>query len=171
MTLLKPGTRGDQVKSLQTKLQQLGFELESDENYGPATRAAVEELQALFGYDVDGIAGDATQKLVDQQTGLGFRVSTPDAVKRGLDAQGKAEGPKLQRTLKRGSKGADVRYLQRRLSALGYGVTVDGDFGEATENAVRALQKQFGYDIDGMVGEATDRLLYQQIGYGFRAQS
>lgn len=172
--LLKPGTQGEQVKALQAKLQQLGFELASDGHYGPDTRAAVEELQLLFGYDVDGVAGEATQKLVEQQAGLGFRMTAPDAIKRALEAQGKKSdkgltGPKLARVLKRGVEGSDVRYLQRRLSALGYTVAVDGKYGDATEQAVRALQQAFGYDVDGIVGEGTDRLLYQQIGYGYRA--
>jgi len=174
--LLKPGTQGEPVKALQTKLKQLGFELESDGHYGPATRAAVEDLQAIFGYDADGVAGEATLKLVEQQAGLGFVASAADAVKRGLEAQGNKsekglQGPKLTAILKRGSEGREVRYLQRRLAALGYTVAVDGKFGEGTEQAVRAVQKQFGYDVDGVVGEATDRLLYQQIGYGFRAKA
>jgi peptidoglycan hydrolase-like protein with peptidoglycan-binding domain len=174
--LLKPGSQGEQVKALQTKLKELGFELQSDGHYGPMTRAAIEDMQAIFGYNVDGVAGEATQKLVEQQLALGLRVSDPGLVKRGLDAQGNKsekglDGPKLERVLKRGSEGADVRYLQRRLNALGYSVAIDGKFGPGIEQAVRALQKQFGYDVDGVVGEATDHLIYQQIGYGFRAHS
>ena len=167
--LLKPGTQGEQVKDLQSKLKQLGFAIDADGHYGPATRAAVEDLQSLFGYDVDGVAGEATQKLAQQQLTTGFQASAADVVKRGLDAQGKAEGPKLARILKGGSEGAEVRYLQRRLIALGYTVAVDGKYGPATEKAVRELQQAFGYDVDGVVGEATDKLIYQQIGYGFRA--
>jgi len=165
--LIKPGSQGELVTSLQTQLKELGFELTIDGHFGPATRSAVEDLQMLFGYDVDGVAGDATQKLVAQQSELGFKLSEPDAVKRGLNAQGTA--PAVKRTLKPGAEGADVRYLQRRLSALGYQVSTDGKFGPGTETAVRALQTAFGYDVDGIVGEATNKLLNQQIGYGFRA--
>lgn len=165
--LIKPGSQGELVTSLQTQLKGLGFELNVDGHFGPATRSAVEDVQSLFGYDVDGIAGDATQKLISQQTELGFKLGEPDAVKRGLNAQGSAAT--IQRTLKKGTEGADVRYLQRRLSALGYQVSIDGKFGPGTETAVRAVQTAFKYDVDGIVGEATHKLLNQQIGYGFRA--
>ena len=167
--LLKPGTQGEQVKDLQSKLKQLGFAIDADGHYGPLTRAAVEDIQSLFGYDVDGVAGEATQKLVQQQLTSGFQANGEDVVKRGLDAQGKKEGPKLARILKTGGEGPEVRYLQRRLIALGYTVAVDGKYGPATEKAVRELQQAFGYNVDGVVGEATDKLIYQQIGYGYSA--
>ena len=54
------------------------------------------------------------------------------------------------RILRRGIQGDDVRYLQRYLSALSQeypeipSVTVDGDFGAATEAAVRSFQELFG---------------------------
>ena len=172
--VLKPGTQGEQVEQLQTKLKQLGFAIEADGHYGPATRAAVEDLQAVFGYDVDGVVGEGTLKLVDQQTGLGFQIAGADAVKRGLEARGQSgekgfAGAKLERVLSRGMEGPDVRYLQRRLTALGYGVSVDGKYGPSTEKAVRELQQAFGYDVDGVFGQATDRLVYQQLGFGYRA--
>jgi peptidoglycan hydrolase-like protein with peptidoglycan-binding domain len=41
------------------------------------------------------------------------------------------------RTMRPGSRGADVRQLQRNLAALGHDVPVDGRFGSATATAVR----------------------------------
>ena len=135
-------------------------------------------MQSFFGYAVDGLAGPATLKLLDAQLGHGFHVGQADSLKRGLEAQGRKSaqgaliGAPLKRNLQRGREGADVRYLQRRLNGLGFPVTVDGKFGEATQNAVRALQQTFGYDVDGIVGEATHNLINAQIGYGFvRGQS
>ncbi len=174
-SLLKSGAKGDQVLALQDKLGKLGYAVNPDGHFGPATEQAVEELQAIFGYDVDGIVGDATAKLIDAQLGFGWKLDAPDSIKRALQAQGKKSadgsltGAPLSRTLRAGLDGNDVRYLQRRLVALGFGVPVDGKFGEATANAVRELQKSFGYDVDGAVGEATHKLLNQQIGYGWRA--
>jgi peptidoglycan DL-endopeptidase CwlO len=174
-TLLKYGAKGDQVLALQNKLGKLGFGAEADGHYGPATRSAVEDLQSLFGYDIDGEVGDATAKLIDAQLGYGFNADAPDAVKRGLAAQGKKDahgslaGGELVRTLKHGSEGTDVRYLQRRLNALGFAIAHDGVYGPGTEDAVRKLQKAHGYDVDGIVGRATDHLLNQQIGLGWNA--
>ena len=60
--------------------------------------------------------------------------------------------------LKKGSKGKEVKTLQRLLIALGYscgGSGADGDFGNATFEAVKKYQKAKGLSIDGCVGSAT----------------
>ena len=55
-----------------------------------------------------------------------------------------------------GSKGEDVKTLQENLNKLGYDCgTVDGDFGEKTDNAVRKFQKDKQLVVDGQVGNAT----------------
>ena len=61
-----------------------------------------------------------------------------------------------QGSLKLGSQGDEVRNVQRKLRELGfYKGTVDGDFGEGTEKAVKAFQKQYGLTADGKVGANT----------------
>ncbi|HEX5657555.1 MAG TPA: peptidoglycan-binding protein [Polyangiales bacterium] len=165
--ILKPGSRGEPVKALQTELVQLGFSLTPDGSFGPATGDAVAELQALFGYDVDKSVGPATQGLITQQAKLGFDVRKPELVKQAIDASGNKTA--LKHVLKPGSEGADVRFLQRRLNVLGFAIEVDGKFGPATDKAVRALQTAFKYDVDGAVGEATHKLINQQIGFGWNS--
>ena len=54
-----------------------------------------------------------------------------------------------------GSKGADVARLQNYLNKYGYNLTVDGDFGTKTQEAVRAYQKNNGLAVDGIVGTNT----------------
>ena len=50
----------------------------------------------------------------------------------------------------------DVRELQKRLKELGYYKgSVDGDFGEQTDKAVKEFQKANGLTADGKVGEKT----------------
>lgn len=173
--ILKLGSKGDAVSALQAKLATLGFSIAVDGAYGAATKDAVEQLQAIFGYDADGLAGPATSKLAEQQAALGWTLSAPDAIKRGLEAQGKKTdkgdlaGPDLTRTLKAGADGVDVKYLQLRLGALGLALDVDGKFGPATEAAVRKLQTAFGYTVDGIVGQGTNTLINQQLGYNWNA--
>lgn len=52
--------------------------------------------------------------------------------------------------LKKGSKGEDVKILQKAL-----GIKVDGDFGVKTEAAVKEFQKSKGLVADGIVGNKT----------------
>jgi peptidoglycan DL-endopeptidase CwlO len=163
--ILKPGSRGEPVKALQAELAQLGFGVTPDGIFGPATGDAVAEMQAVFGYDVDKSVGPATQTLIAQQAKLGFDIRKPDAVKKAIDATGNKTA--LKHVLKSGSEGVDVRFLQRRLNVLGFAIDVDGKFGSSTEQAVKALQQAFNYDVDGAVGEATHKLINQQIGYGW----
>ena len=61
-------------------------------------------------------------------------------------------------TLRKGSKGAYVTLLQKQLLDRGYGLGswgADGDFGSATEKAVRAFQGDQGLAVDGIVGPKT----------------
>ena len=56
-----------------------------------------------------------------------------------------------------GASGPAVLALQQRLSSIGYWLgTPDGTFGDATEQAVYALQKAAGITRDGIVGPVTE---------------
>lgn len=73
-------------------------------------------------------------------------------------APGSAATPKPTATgsLKLGSSGSDVRTVQSRLKTLGYYTgSVDGDFGEGTQQAVILFQRANGLEADGKVGAAT----------------
>lgn len=64
-------------------------------------------------------------------------------------------------------RGEEVHGLQEKLHRLGFGLARDGVFGEETERAVVQLQTMFGYDIDGIVDQATSRLIDAQISYAW----
>lgn len=174
MALLKKGSKGADVTTLQQNLAALGFSIAADGDFGPATDEAVRDLQECFGYTVDGMVGGGTQGLIERQVGHGWNVTAPGAVKAALEAQGKQTekgslaGPDLRRTLKKGLDGSDVKYLQRRLAQLGYGLAIDGQFGGGTDQTVRALQGAFGYTVDGIVGGGTNTLINAQIGHGWQ---
>lgn len=60
--------------------------------------------------------------------------------------------------LKKGSRSAEVRNMQRLLTGRGYSLGkygTDGDFGALTDAAVRAFQKNNGLAVDGIVGKNT----------------
>ena len=60
------------------------------------------------------------------------------------------------KTIRRGDRGKEVKTAQQLLNHKGYGAgSVDGIFGENTEKAVRALQKNYGITVDGIIGTDT----------------
>lgn len=64
-------------------------------------------------------------------------------------------------SLRNGSTGTAVKTLQQRLKNLGYySGSVDGKFGDGTEQAVIAFQRANGLDADGVAGTRTITKLY-----------
>lgn len=59
------------------------------------------------------------------------------------------------RLIRRGDKGIYVTDLQKQLLNAGIKINVDGDFGPATETAVRSFQAENGLVSDGIVGPKT----------------
>jgi putative chitinase len=57
--------------------------------------------------------------------------------------------------LRRGTFGEAVSELQQLLSAQGFALAIDGDFGAATELAVMTWQRQHNLTVDGIVGRNT----------------
>lgn len=58
-------------------------------------------------------------------------------------------------TLQKGSKGDEVKEWQNFLNSQGYGLSVDGDFGDNTYKATTEWQKKNGLGADGIVGKNT----------------
>ena len=68
--------------------------------------------------------------------------------------------------LRQGSKGGEVKEVQRRLKLWGYYKgSVDGVFGAGTRSAVVAFQKKNGLTADGVVGKATYKALGMNSSY------
>ena len=60
----------------------------------------------------------------------------------------------FNKSLGRGKRGKDVRRIQEWLCLNGYGVVVDGQFGPATEAAIKAIRRERGWPGKGPVDEA-----------------
>jgi len=86
------------------------------------------------------------------------------AIPRGLEG---GDVPVWRSTIRKGSRGDDVTYLQERLNDLRYSVgTVDGIFGEKTRKAVMEFQRANGLGVDGVVGPMTWEAISNADGEG-----
>ena len=78
--------------------------------------------------------------------------STDELRKAGIDVQDDGNIP----TLRRGNVGEAVEDLQALLNAkYGFSLEIDGNFGRATEAAVKEFQQKNGLTADGVVGPKT----------------
>jgi peptidoglycan hydrolase-like protein with peptidoglycan-binding domain len=130
---LRKGSRDPAVRDLQDAIKSLVREPsgEHDGVFGEGTESDVRKFQSAQGLDADGVVGKMTWRAIDNAD-----LSTP--------------------TLKKGSHGNPVRRLQLRLSLFGFDTKgVDGKFGGSTEGAVKHCQRDFGLEIDGIVGTKT----------------
>ena len=139
MPMLYRGCTGDAVKTLQDKLNTLGYNSGNvDGIFGAKTYAAVTAFQKANGLGVDGIVGKLTWAKLYDATPVNVTPVT------------------TQPMLRTGSRGDAVRKLQELLNALGYDCgSVDGIFGSKTKAAVLAFQKANGLGADGIVGPLT----------------
>ncbi len=157
---LERGDEGEDVLYLQILLNRIRRifvtvpALEEDGAFGSSTRSAVREFQRLFGLTRDGVVGRETWNGINRVFG---------SIQSGcLDSRGTQQG----RTLRYGSAGADVRVLQSRLMTIRTALralpalSVDGQFGRNTENAVITLQRLLGLTPDGVVGSRTRTAVY-----------
>ena len=63
--VLRTGSRGQEVKDLQSRLQALGYYSgEIDGQYGPGTKEAVTAFQKQNGLDADGMVGQETKSIL-----------------------------------------------------------------------------------------------------------
>lgn len=126
---LHPQVADQSIKELQEVLNKLGFKgkdgkvLKVDGLKGDNTDFAIEAFQKVMGITVDGDPGSITMSAIAQ-----------------ILAKPKCGDQLPDRVYA-------VRYVQWRV-----GAKVDGDFGDLTEKAVKAWQKNHGLGVDGVVG-------------------
>lgn len=133
-TTIRQGSSGRLVRYLQFMLKMNGYSVGNvDGIFGRNTQNAVISFQQANNLNPDGIVGPLTWTALNNLY------------------------PENQ-TLRRGSIGTRVLYLQRKLYSKLYtpGV-IDGIFGINTENAVKEFQRENGLNPDGIVGPLTWR--------------
>lgn len=157
---LQQGSRGTEVQSLQYYLAFIGFfndslpEISIDGIFGPATRNAVVAFQKYYGLTPDGIVGRDTWNKI-QTVYLSILNNLPK------EYQSYSSLLYPGAVLSNGSTGKVVEQLQLYLRVIGQNnrnvpvINVDGVYGNATANAVKAVQKLYGIEQTGVVGPAT----------------
>lgn len=124
--LEQEGSKGEDVKSVQYLVTAHGHPTGVDGIFGSLTKAAVKAFQSSRGLNADGIVGPQTW-------------------------------PQLIIQVQQGSTGDAVRAVQSQIHSRGDGavIAIDGIFGPATTDAVRAFQTLLGLSADAIVGPQT----------------
>lgn len=163
------GDSGSRVRELQTLLNKLGYSTNGiDGQFGRGTHMAVCQFQKDNGLTPDGLAGQQTLRLIEQKAAqAGSSGSGNTGTNTGNNSNNTGNTPTvgvpagLNRTLRKGSTGEDVRIVQKQLKALGYYTSsVDGVYGNGSIAAVRAFQQNNGLTADGLAGQRTFQKLF-----------
>ncbi len=130
---VKNGDDGQDIVHIQQRLYQLGYLMDNSLTgyFGDTTEAAVKKMQERNNLSIDGAVGKETINLLYS-----------DEVKANL--------------IGLGEKSDLVKHYQQRLVDLGYlREEADGNFGGATERAVREFQSRNDQVVDGYLGPDT----------------
>ncbi len=154
--LMEIGSEGSRVKTLQSVLSELGYNIgRIDGKYGSSTARAVEAFQRtekdLY---VDGKAGSYTLIAIERCM---YKLSGKPAPQPSDDD----ETPTLRATLRYKDEGEDVRYIQQRLALLGYfDGDINGRYRSSTKQAVKDFQRLNNLHEDGVCGPNTQAMLF-----------
>ncbi len=166
---LRLGSSGPNVQLLQNRINRISSNYSgipkifpADGIFGPETEESVKVFQEVFNLTPDGIVGNATW----------YRIQYIYIAVKSLNTLN-SEGLKLSEVstqfpsvLSNGASGTGVLVLQYYLSYISQFITsipkisIDGAFGNSTENAVKAFQSTYGLPPDGIVGEITWDKIY-----------
>ncbi len=174
---LRYGIDGEDVKRLQTELITLGyFNAKATGKYRAATQEAVREFQKDNGIDANGEADPETQRILHSGNALpkgAEPTPTPDPeldmgdindvvmAGDGESTEDTREIKEYSRKLRRGDSGANVKEVQIRLKELGFfDGPISGNYMNKTIEAVKAFQLQNGLNSDGITGQDTWNMLF-----------
>jgi peptidoglycan hydrolase-like protein with peptidoglycan-binding domain len=157
-SLLRAGSGGAEVTSLQNDLKKLGFDAgKADGIFGPNTEKAVKAFQARNNLEADGIVGPKTREAMQKALAAKAHQTQQNTDTFETGSRTWKPAPSLddvkagKAQLQEGMQGAAVKKMQELL-----GVDADGKFGQATKQAVVDFQKSAGLKpAEGTVGKTT----------------
>ena len=159
---LRKGDKGEDVKSLQQRLKDLGYYAGNvTGTVNDATVNAIKAFQKKSGIEADGVCGNVTRTVL---YGVNAIYAQPTAVPVIPSAPVTSYPPITEDNviiIRSGSRGEIVLRLQQRLQDLGYYQSrLDGVYLTDDIEAVRAFQKANGLKVDGKAGFDTQTALY-----------
>ncbi len=184
---LEKGDSGNDVKALQARLHELEYyNGKISGNYLDGSHYAISDFQSKNGLFVTGKADVKTQELLFDasralsKTAQATPVKAADATPTPSPVPTPSQSPlastvepvnvtptpnptaiAYEKRLQRGSKGEYVEMLQARLFELGYYMDeVTGSYTNETREAVIAFQKNNSLPADGITGEKTWNMLF-----------
>ncbi len=175
-TPLRKGNNGDNVRIIQLQLNRIAKNYPGigkinpiDGNFGTTTENVVKAFQKQFKLTPDGVVGKSTwYKISYIYASVKKLAELTSEGEEGIGTANLPEGSYPGTALRQGSTGNSVREMQMFLAVIApyypsiNVVTVDGNFGSATQEAVRAFQTQFHLTVDGVVGEETWNAMFNE---------
>lgn len=143
---------------------QIFFKYTNDDSTADHTGIVVRVTDSLV-ETVEGNSGSEVKRKAYQRTDktiIGYGHPRYDAEPKKVSVKEEVKTVNIELSiLKKGSKGEQVKTVQRILRMRGWkdgngkALEIDGSFGPATEYAVKSFQKGKGIGVDGIVGEKT----------------
>ncbi len=166
---LRLGSSSDDVRTVQIRLNRISDNFPSiprivaiDGIFLEDTQNAVIQFQRVFDLTPDGIVGPSTWYAIQRIYNGVKRLNELNSEGLSL-SEVSGQYPEVLRLGSTGIGVSNLQYFIDYLSAF-YGfipsITIDGVFGERTEQAVRATQTVLGLSSDGVVGELTWNAIY-----------
>lgn len=140
---LRSGMYGEDVRWVQERLKELQYTVNVTGTYDATTIEAVKFFQSQNGLTSDGLAGQQTFAMLNSS-----------------NARTANDKPLTFTTLRIDDQSSAVRNMQTRLKALGYPVTVNGEYDCETHNAVVAFQVRNDLVISGIADALTQQIIY-----------
>ena len=138
---LSRGSRGSDVRDLQKRLNELGYDCGTPDGvYGAATQSAVRLFQNAIDVEENGVATASVQQKL-------FARNAPEYEK--------------YTKLSKGDRGVRVEKLQDRLRELGYtGHPANGVYDNRIVEAVELFQESTDLDVNGIADVETQKALF-----------
>ena len=147
---LRRGMKGADVKTLQRTLTKLGHATRADGGFGARTERNVKRYETRRRLRIDGVVSRPQARIMRRAVGRAPANTAPRVYRLG------------ERTLRRGSRGADVKALQGVLVKLDLPISMTGTFGAGTESRVRDYERRERLRVDGVVPPSQARGMEQR---------